>query len=1027
MFQRILNKISWDYNQKQVNKTLPLVKKINELDTLYMSLTDDQIKAKTPEFKERIKTGETLEEILPEAFAVVKQACRRMCGQSFEVKWSMVAWNMIPYDSQLIGGIILHQGKIAEMKTWEGKTLVASLPVYLNALTGKGVHVVTVNDYLASRDAQRIGYLYERLGLTIGSVIKSTWLNVRREQYSKDITYVENAELGFDYLRDNLTKTLDNRNMLWRSLNFAIVDEIDSICIDEARTPLIISEPSEEATDKYGYYANLITYLTPCKGKKKISKGFLKELLADEQNSKNEEIDNGDYYIDEKTKSALLSSQGIKKLETMLKVNNLYKDLGYSEIHHIENALKANAVYHKDKDYIIVNGEILIIDEHTGRAMPGRRYSEGLHQAIEAKEQVQVQRESRTLATITYQNFFKIYPKIAGMTGTATTEGEEFEKIYGLEVLAIPTHRTVIRVDKNDKVYFNQKAKRSFVLENIMFYHEMGQPILIGTSAIHTSEYVSDLLRKKGVQHYVLNAKFHEQEAHIIENAGKLKSVVVATNMAGRGTDIKLAPDLNITIASNYASWIAKTLQGDEFKNLEPQEISAVLYSEFEYNLVIEALKKQFSLNDEDIRQAEQKTLTTSQASFTITFNKKKKLASDAFVEIIFKPLSGAANRIEKDFHFGLFILGTEKHESRRIDNQLRGRAGRQGDPGISVFFVGLDDEIMRKMGGEKIQSVASLLMKKEELEVLELTQSQFTSSIVRAQKQMEWWNFSIRKHLFDYDSVINRQRQRMYAKRDEILHSEKESSKILEEVEQFSNDIAKKLATNYQTLGLPESEFLDTLMKDFNLQLDQATWDNVKHPSQLETYLNSSFKKYLIVWIESMGEEEFKESLKNLYLNIIDKYRVEHIDTMQYLREKVGLYGYAQMDPLIIYKTEAFEKFETLLYSIKYETLATLSKVDFSQVQNISWTDQSPEYLNQLKDLPTQQPQFSPQALSQRQKAMIFSSDDGVEVFQANTSELSKKYGRNDLVTLIKGDEEQTLKWKKAEELLTQGRSIKS
>lgn len=534
----LLTLIGGDYNQKQIDATNPLIKQINYLYAEYDALTDEEIQNKTPEFRERLAKGETLDDLLPEAFAIAKQACKRLVGTTFKVKGNEMTWNMIPYDVQLIGGIILHQGKIAEMKTGEGKTLVAVAPVYLNALAGKGVHVVTVNDYLASRDSQWMGYVYQRLGLSVGSVVKSTNLSTRREEYEKDVTYVENSELGFDYLRDNLVKSIQERNLTWRPLNFAIVDEIDSILVDEARTPLIISQPKQEATEKYSYYAQVVNLLTPCSTKKKVSKGFIQEILSDEKSGPQEE--DGDYYIDEKTKTAQLSGRGIARLEEILKVENIYQDLGYQEIHHIENALKAKAVYIKDKDYIITNGEVLIVDEHTGRTMPGRRFSEGLHQAIEAKEQVMIQRESQTMASITYQNFFKQYAKLAGMTGTASTEAEEFMKIYELEVVTIPTNKPIIRVDLNDKIYFNQKTKRNFVKDYIKFYHEIGQPILIGTADIATSEYVSRVLEKDAIVHYVLNAKFHEQEANIVSSAGKYRSVVVATNMAGRGTDIKL-------------------------------------------------------------------------------------------------------------------------------------------------------------------------------------------------------------------------------------------------------------------------------------------------------------------------------------------------------------------------------------------------------------------------------------------------------------------------------------------------------
>jgi preprotein translocase subunit SecA len=558
MLKRMSNLLVGDYNKKQLDKTTPLIGEINQRYDKFTTLTDEEIKAKTEEFKSRYQKGETLDQLLPEAFAIVKQACKRIMGQEFEVKGEKQVWNMVPYDVQLLGGIILHQGKIAEMKTGEGKTLVAAAPVYLNALSGKGVHVVTVNDYLASRDAQWIGYLYQWLGLTVGSVVKGTPLPRRKEEYSKDITYVENSELGFDYLRDNLVQTMERRNLMWRPLNFAIVDEIDSILVDEARTPLIISEAREEPTEKYTYYANIVNLLQPCSSKKKVSKGLLNELMN--EGVKDQEED-GDYYIDEKTKTASLSGRGIAKLEELLKVENIYKDMGFEEIHHIENALKAKAVYIRDVDYITSSGEILIVDEHTGRTMPGRRFSEGLHQAIEAKEQVQIQRESQTMATITYQNFFKQYKKLAGMTGTAATEAEEFQKIYELEVVIIPTNKDIVRVDKNDKVYFDQQAKRKFVKEYIKFYHEIGQPILIGTADIATSEYVSRILEKDAITHYVLNAKFHEQEAHIVANAGKYQSVVVATNMAGRGTDIKLEAKLNEKLAQNYAKYFKKLME----------------------------------------------------------------------------------------------------------------------------------------------------------------------------------------------------------------------------------------------------------------------------------------------------------------------------------------------------------------------------------------------------------------------------------------------------------------------------------
>lgn len=488
------------------------------------------------------------------------------------------------------------------MKTGEGKTLVAVAPVYLNALEGKGVHVVTVNDYLASRDSEWMAYVYRFLGMTVGCVTKRAPLQGRRELYGCDITYVENSELGFDFLRDNLVKTMGERSMSWRPLHYAIVDEIDSILIDEARTPLIISEASEEATEKYAYYAQIVRMLSPCSVKQKISKGLLNELLNEKEEEKEED---GDYYIDEKTKTVALSGRGIQKLEEILKVENLYRDIGYEEIHHMENALKAQAVYQLDTEYIVVNGEVLIVDEHTGRTMPGRRFSEGLHQAIEAKEGVHIQRESKTLATITYQNFFKQYKKLGGMTGTATTEGEEFEKIYDLSVLEIPTNKPTIRVDRHDKVYFNQAAKWRFVKEYIKFAHSMGQPILIGTSSIETSESVSRILEKENIVHYVLNAKQHEQEAHIVAQSGKLSSVVVATNMAGRGTDIKLEKGLNVKVADNYADWIMDQVAPKASAKQAPVSVSAVVYSDVEANLTIDGLVRRWNLTEDQIQTAQ--------------------------------------------------------------------------------------------------------------------------------------------------------------------------------------------------------------------------------------------------------------------------------------------------------------------------------------------------------------------------------------------------------------------------------------
>ena len=988
MLNWILNFIWGDYNQKQLDKIKPLITAISHFYAEFDSLSDEQIQSKTEEFRTRIQSGETLDDLLPEAFAVVKQACKRLVGTTCIVKGQEIVWNMIPYDVQLLGGIILHQGKIAEMKTGEGKTLVAVAPVYLNAISGKWVHVVTVNDYLASRDAEWMAYVYRRLGLTVGSVVKSTPLADRRNQYSADITYVENSELGFDYLRDNLVKTLGERNLTWRPLNYAIVDEIDSILIDEARTPLIISQPREEPTEKYTFYAQLIQALTPCSSKKKVSKGFIQEVLNDEYGVEHEE--DGDYYIDEKTKTAQLSGKGIAKLESLLKVDNIYKDMGYGEIHHIENALKAKAVYIKDKDYIISNGEILIVDEHTGRTMPGRRFSEGLHQAIEAKEGVQIQRESQTMATITYQNFFKQYQKLSGMTGTASTEGEEFSKIYELEVVIVPTNRGIRRVDLNDKVYFDQKTKWKFVKDYIKFYHQMGQPILIGTADIATSEYVSRLLEREAIVHNVLNAKFHEQEANIVSRAGKYKSVVVATNMAGRGTDIKLEDGLNEKIAQNYVAYMLKVAKtGTAF--------IGKIYSEEEYHLIKEALEHALDLQGEVLENG----IQINGVNILVKLNPKRKQNTDPYARILVRPQDwDQKDEEEKDLFFGLFILGTEKHESRRIDNQLRGRAGRQGDPGVSVFFVALDDGLMRKMWGEKIQALAGMLLSRADLENLELTQSQFTKSITRSQKEIEGWYFGIRKHLFDYDSVVDKQRKRVYKLRDDILEAETNEEKRKAYVESFKDEFlteAKNIVitqiNNAEMTGQSVADLLIVLNKEFGLNMTREEYEEVKNLTheEVKALLMERFDRYFTKVFETLSEEILFDVFRGVHLHFIDKLWVDHIDDMQNLREKVGLMSYAQLDPLVMYKKESFEKFQELLQNIINSTAGYLMRLDF---EAIAWETQSSTAFSETDqenvmeiiagaDLPEQK------RVVEDSRAQIFEAqDDGeIEIFEVDNT----------------------------------------
>lgn len=997
MLSWILGKIAGDYNQKEIQKILPLISQINfnyaELD----SLSDEEVKAKTPEFQQRLAKWENLDQILPEAFAVVKQACKRMLGQEIDVKWEKLVWNMLPYDVQLLWWIILHKWKIAEMKTWEWKTLVAVMPVYLNALQGKWVHVVTVNDYLASRDAQWMWHVYKWLWLSVGCVVKSVPVSKRREEYSKDITYVENSELGFDYLRDNLVRSIANRALLWRPLNYAIVDEIDSILIDEARTPLIISEAREEATEKYVYYAKIVKLLTPCSSKKVVSKWLLQELLKDMPKDQEED---GDYYIDEKTKSVLLSGLWIKKLEWILWVENLYKDMWIEEIHHIENALRAHAVYEIDKEYIVKDWEVLIVDEHTGRTMQWRRFSEWLHQAIEAKEGVNIQRESQTMATITYQNFFKQYKKLWGMTGTATTEAEEFIKIYELDTLETPTNRNIIRVDKNDKVYFNQNAKWKFVKEYIKFYHEIWQPILIWTANIMTSEYVSRMLEKETITHYVLNAKFHEQEASIVSNAGKYKSVVVATNMAWRWTDIKLEKWLNDKLAQNYAKWIKKELKTNDWKN----SIVANIYSQNEFELTIDGLKTERNLNEQIVLDMEKREISIDWINIKINFNTKKKNNTDIFARVIFKnEEANTTETIEKDIHYWLFILGTEKHESRRIDNQLRWRAGRQWDPWTSVFFVALDDLIMKKMWGERIQWMAKVFLSKDDLENLELTQKQFTSSIERAQKQMEAWNFSIRKHLFDYDSVIDKQRKRIYTKRDEILDSEIIEEKKQEfvknmilEIKTNINDMVDTQILDAQRMNQNNEDLLNTMAKQFGLKRNEIQYKEMINMNRQN--LGKEVSQIMIkLFEENIGKIDTQKVymiFKEIYLHHLDALRIEHLDEMQYLRDKVGFMWYAQMDPLVIYKKEAFDQFQTLIFRLKSAITTDILSVDYSRMAMQDEMEKmiaekakkDPNLVRMLQQASANIKEtqiLQAQNASQNSKKAIFQDEDGFEIFE--------------------------------------------
>ena len=800
MLQKVINRIIGDQNKKAIKKIQPLVDKIKELEVKLSEqlVNDEDFPAKTAEFKRRLAQGETLDDLLPEAFAVVKVACKRLMGRKWDVRGNEVEWNMIPYDVQLIGGIILHQGNIGEMKTGEGKTLVCTMPVYLNALTEKGVFLVTVNEYLAHRDAEWMSGLYKFLGLTVGVNAHGLAPDQKKEAYAADITYGTNNEFGFDYLRDNMATNIDN--VVQKQLNYAIVDEVDSILIDEARTPLIISAPAEESTQKYQRYFDLVKTLK----------------------------ENEDYNIDEKARSAVLSEDGIKKMENLLGVENIYTEAGFMEVHHIESALKANVIFKKDIDYVVRENEVVIVDEFTGRLMPGRRYSEGLHQAIEAKEGVEIKRESKTLATITFQNYFRLFDKLAGMTGTAETEAEEFMQIYGLDTLVIPTHKPITRKDKPDAIYKTQKAKYVAVAKNTKEFYEKGQPVLIGTISIEKSELMSKLLKAHGVPHNVLNAKHHEQEAEIIQNAGQSKSITIATNMAGRGTDIKLGEGV---------------------------------------------------------------------------------------------PELG-----------GLYVIGTERHESRRIDNQLRGRSGRQGDNGGTQFYVSTEDELMRLFGGEKVQNMMNMLKIPDDMPI---ENGMISKSIESAQKKVEGRNFDVRKHLVEYDDVINHHRTIIYKKRREVLEVENMKNEIIllleKEVEALviRHTIGKEPKDwNYNEIVETVRTFNRNRTKDFNIEDISGLLTQEEIIERVRHYMFDEYEE-----LEKLvpDPELLRKIERSVYLHIIDQLWMAHITNLNTLRESVALQGFAQRDPLMEYKGEAFGAFEKLMGSIESATVNTIFKIDIA------------------------------------------------------------------------------------------------
>jgi preprotein translocase subunit SecA len=806
MINFIFSLIFGTKNQRDLRKLRPIVEKIEELAPSMAALSDEELKSKTAYFREKLSQGATLDDILIEAFAVVREVAKRTI-------------KLYPFPVQLMGGIVLHQGKIAEMKTGEGKTLVATMSAYLNALTGKGVHVVTVNDYLAKRDRYWMGPIYEFLGLTVGYIQHSMSDDERKKMYNCDITYVTNTEVGFDYLRDNMK--LSKEEQVLRGLNYAIVDEVDSILIDEARTPLIISGPAEESTEKYYIINRIVPYL---KGK------FVTDEEEIEAKRKGIDISQGyDYLVDEKNNNVILTEAGIKKCERLLNIENLYNDIQSEWVHHITQALRAHNLYKRDVDYVVKDGEVVIVDEFTGRLMPGRRWSEGLHQAIEAKEGLRITEENQTLATITYQNFFRLYNKLAGMTGTAATEADEFWQIYKLDVVVIPTNRPMIRKDYPDVIYKTEREKFNAIINDIENCWKRGQPVLVGTRSIEKSERLAALLRSRGIPCNVLNAKYHEKEAEIIAQAGRKYAVTIATNMAGRGTDIILGgnpPDPK---------------EAEEVKNLG-----------------------------------------------------------------------------------GLYVIGTERHEARRIDNQLRGRSGRQGDPGCSRFYISLEDELMRLFGSDRIKFIMEKLGMQEG-EPIE--HPLITKAIENAQKRVEAMHFDIRKQLLEYDNVMNKQREVVYALRNKILEGEDVSERIKEMI----NENIENIVSRHTARGkYPEQWDWDSMAASFKRIFFGVDIENIEEKykitkaSFIEKIKEKVFAQYEKVK-EEFGEGNFKNLERFILLHVIDNCWKDHLYDIDQLRKSVGLRAYGQRDPLVEYKREAYNLFMSMLERISRETVEYL------------------------------------------------------------------------------------------------------
>ena len=841
------------YSEKEVKRVMPIVEKINSLEPEMEKLTDHELKEKTEYFKKQLAEGKTLDDILPEAFAVVREASKRTLG-------------MRHFDVQLIGGIILHQGRIAEMKTGEGKTLVATLPVYLNALEGKGVHVITVNDYLAKRDSEWMGKLYKFLGLSVGLVIAGMDPQAKQKAYAADITYGTNNEFGFDYLRDNMV--IYKNQLVQRGLHYAIVDEIDSILIDEARTPLIISGRANESSDLYKKANDFVRKLE--------AKVIVEEDVKDfEQAEDNEKYD---YIVDLKAKSASLTQKGIKKAEEFFGLEN-FNDLENSTlVHHVNQALRAHGVMKKDIDYIVKDGEVLIVDEFTGRIMYGRRYNNGLHQAIEAKEKVKIADESKTLATITFQNYFRMYDKLSGMTGTAMTEESEFEEIYNLDVVEIPTNKPMIRKDENDVIYKNEKAKFRAVVESVKESHEKGQPVLIGTVSIEKSEKLSKLLNEARIPHEVLNAKSHEKEAMIVAQAGKFGAVTIATNMAGRGTDIMLGGN---------SEYLAKE---EMRKNRVPANL-------------IEESNTYYETDDQDILRAREE------------FNKLVAKYDEQIKEEKQKVIDAG----------GLKIIGTERHESRRIDNQLRGRSGRQGDVGESRFYIGLDDDLMKIFGGDAITRVYNTLGADENMPI---ASRMISKAVENAQKKVEGRNFSIRKNVLKYDDVMNAQREIIYKQRREVLDGEDIHNNILNMI----NSIAEETVSMFIEGEDGKSVNVESLNTEITNVYGLDMLDYIKEHKDDSNAIIEELEKQATEKYQTKEDEITSEKMRELervvMLKVVDEKWMNHIDSMDELKNGIGLRAYGQQDPVVKYRMEGMDMFDEMIANIKLDVVKILMNI---------------------------------------------------------------------------------------------------